>query len=1074
MSYVPGFKYDVFLSYRQIDNEYGWVTRLDETLCTMLRERARPRPGEPEWQYEVFRDHREISGHRPFEDEIRQAATSAAVLVIVMSENYLDTDSQWCDRERQLFFAQDSGDAPINRRVFVVRKSPVHESRWPSELKVYTGYKFWEKDKETGVEQPMSFDFSATGRVPTLCQQLGEDVWETLYELRKARLAVPRSKVVVPPPSPPPLPSPQPPTDFVLRIGAESTGEGSYPIEVEGESGEKICAQMRMPFEGLELQNYLQGLEIARLKSGTPAYRDSSVGGLAQVRKFGARLFDTLLGGVIGECFQAARRRAKAEERRLPIRLSIMDPTLATLPWEFMFDPIQEDYLALSRQTPLVRYLEVADKPTPCKVLRPLRILALASSPRDAALAQLDVAREQQRINDALAELCKQRAVEIHWLSINRVAELQRVLNNGPWHVFHFVGHGGYDERQSEGTLLLQDDAGQPLHLSASKLAQLLHDHFSLRLVVLNACETGLGDPMSLYSSTAARLVQRGVPAVVAMQYPISDQAGTIFAARFYDMLATGGDVDEALTEARKAVNIQLNNSIEWATPMLVTSSQDGQLFKIDQQRRNLAEDKVGDEVEVDEEDEVDPPPYDWRQAELPVTVLVACAGAGLRQRLNGMKSVFNRPLPVFYAGSDQDHFKTDQSFRFEWRDVDPANLGHELDVFLSQDRSRLAVIVSDQFVDSAPNGKRVASQLVCGLRERLAGTRFHGGLVGIVSDKESRVPDVDRTVHGPQLSAEGLRKLITKVADGLRLKAPPGPTIRLAGNEAIMVRLAQTQEEIEECLTLRFQVYDTMGYLESGFANCGSELDSYDLKSLHFLAMNQANDIVGTARLIMARPFGSAESPDSIVGKSPRETQRRQAELVRAVANSRGGYLREKINLPPPFMSLPILQSTEFEAKIKTILDQSDIAAELSRLVVAPRYRGVGVSRLLVRSVIATTLSLQKNLLLLECIPAHVKMYQDHGFERISGTHTRAQDLDQEAVAMYLDAKAESPNSRFRGLAENDLKMLRKGFGESDAAMLFGSKHLCLCGNKGCWGSGMYASVRRIDCPLQDLHAKR
>lgn len=124
--------------------------------------------------------------------------------------------------------------------------------------------------------------------------------------------------------------------------------------------------------------------------------------------------------------------------------------------------------------------------------------------------------------------------------------------------------------------------------------------------------------------------------------------------------------------------------------------------------------------------------------------------------------------------------------------------------------------------------------------------------------------------------------------------------------------------------------------------------------------------------------------------------------------------------------MSLPILQSTEFEAKIKTILDQSDIAAELSRLVVAPcRYRGVGVSRLLVRSVIATTLSLQKNLLLLECIPAHVKMYQDHGFESASRARTRAEDLDQEAVAMYLDAKAESPNSRFRGLAENDLKTL-------------------------------------------------
>src|SRR3712207_8645982 len=38
----------------------------------------------------------------------------------------------------------------------------------------------------------------------------------------------------------------------------------------------------------------------------------------------------------------------------------------------------------------------------------------------------------------------------------------------------------------------------------------------------------------SIFSSTAATLVRRGIPAVVAMQYEISDPAAIQFSARFY------------------------------------------------------------------------------------------------------------------------------------------------------------------------------------------------------------------------------------------------------------------------------------------------------------------------------------------------------------------------------------------------------------------------------------------------------------------------------------------------------------------------------------------------------------
>jgi hypothetical protein len=36
----------------------------------------------------------------------------------------------------------------------------------------------------------------------------------------------------------------------------------------------------------------------------------------------------------------------------------------------------------------------------------------------------------------------------------------QRALRRGPWHIFHFIGHGGFDRERDEGYLHFADAQG--------------------------------------------------------------------------------------------------------------------------------------------------------------------------------------------------------------------------------------------------------------------------------------------------------------------------------------------------------------------------------------------------------------------------------------------------------------------------------------------------------------------------------------------------------------------------------------------------------------------------------------
>ena len=87
---------------------------------------------------------------------------------------------------------------------------------------------------------------------------------------------------------------------------------------------------------------------------------------------------------------------------------------------------------------------------------------------------------------------------------------------------------------------------------AASTWARCCTTRRRVQLAVLNACEGGRTSRQDPFAGVGQSLVQQGIPAVVAMQFEISDQAAITLAHEFYAALADSYPVDAALAEARQ------------------------------------------------------------------------------------------------------------------------------------------------------------------------------------------------------------------------------------------------------------------------------------------------------------------------------------------------------------------------------------------------------------------------------------------------------------------------------------------------------------------------------------------
>lgn len=282
--------------------------------------------------------------------------------------------------------------------------------------------------------------------------------------------------------------------------------------------------------------------------------------------------------------------------RGLRLRLSFDDSPevtnqVACLPWELLRNRGQGEYVALQKATPLVRYLDSAKPLRSMAVAPPLRVLLVPANPEDAH--HLDLESESRAIREAVAD---DERFSIETLEEPTLDGLWNRLNEAEIHVLHFMGHGGFDGQG--GFVLFEEPDGTRRTVTDKVLGTLLQAP-SLRLVVLAACKGGRSrkaEGSDLLLGMAARLAQRGLPAVVGMQFVVSDRAAARFSEALYQSLARGELLESAVTEGRLAIYREQPEPLEWAAPVLYLRVPEGRLLEIPEAARSSeAPDETGD-----------------------------------------------------------------------------------------------------------------------------------------------------------------------------------------------------------------------------------------------------------------------------------------------------------------------------------------------------------------------------------------------------------------------------------------------------------------------------------------------
>src|SRR5688572_2351812 len=205
-------------------------------------------------------------------------------------------------------------------------------------------------------------------------------------------------------------------TDFDLLLERAPKG---FHAQVLSSSAGQASTDFQLPFSDVELENCL--LKLGRT---TRLVRRIESSEMTTAKNFGAALFKAVFAGDVRACLRSALDEAKRENTGVRIRLRLGDPQLADLPWEFLYNPTVNRFLALSVQTPLVRYMELPEVIQPVSVTPPIRVLVMISSPTD--YPSLDVEAEWKRLNESLADLVSAGTIAVERLDDATLSALQR------------------------------------------------------------------------------------------------------------------------------------------------------------------------------------------------------------------------------------------------------------------------------------------------------------------------------------------------------------------------------------------------------------------------------------------------------------------------------------------------------------------------------------------------------------------------------------------------------------------------------------------------------------------------
>src|SRR2546421_1324441 len=235
----------------------------------------------------------------------------------------------------------------------------------------------------------------------------------------------------------------------------------------------------------------------------------------------------------------AQRTLATGPER---IVLVTTDPDLDAIPWEYAYGP--DGFLVLDCH--FIRGLPAGQRvPPPALKDINLHIVAVPSNPLSHQVEPLDIDGEWMRLRDIVQEI--PQSIVLERTRPPGIEQLRHLVASKRQRVVHFMGHGGRDE-QGGAILCFEQDNGDLAIITARELVQRVRG--SVFLVTLNACKSATPGETH-FSNLAAALVRQKIPYALGMRFNILDDDARAFSREFYDDLARGTSVEEALLQAR-------------------------------------------------------------------------------------------------------------------------------------------------------------------------------------------------------------------------------------------------------------------------------------------------------------------------------------------------------------------------------------------------------------------------------------------------------------------------------------------------------------------------------------------
>lgn len=159
MTYVPGFKYDIFISYSRVDDQpapgesKGWVKQFHEYLQYELARRFGSYDSVSVWL-----DAHYLAGGMFFDDQNRQAIDDSAIFIALTSRGYL-AEGSYGRKELAWFYRKAQGERAglvvgTRSRIFNVLLQNIPHQEWPEEISGMSGFRFYDSTSPDDIGYP--------------------------------------------------------------------------------------------------------------------------------------------------------------------------------------------------------------------------------------------------------------------------------------------------------------------------------------------------------------------------------------------------------------------------------------------------------------------------------------------------------------------------------------------------------------------------------------------------------------------------------------------------------------------------------------------------------------------------------------------------------------------------------------------------------------------------------------------------------------------------------------------------------------------------------------------------------